>query len=127
MFEEAVLNVVSRYMKSKTGNAKAKIQNVETKKMTDVSQKKQRKSQKNETGHPPVSEMVMESIKALRKRNGASYEDIAKYIEEKYVVNVKRLKGHINTFLRKSLVAEKLERIVEVRYKVKTAATKKTN
>ena len=93
----------AKNVKNKTGNEKSQKRE---------NQMKKRKSAMPEANvaHPPVSEMVMNSIKALKKRNGASFEDISKYMEGKYVVNMKVLKSHVNKFLQKSIDKGMLEK-----------------
>ena len=57
--------------------------------------------------HPPISEMVLDSFRSLRKRNGTSVEDVCKCIEENFQVNINRIKPHVKKFLQKG-VAEGL-------------------
>ena len=78
---------------------------------------------KRKADHPPTSEMVMESIKVLKKRNGATYEDIKKHMEANYPVNMNMLKHHVKKFLEKSVNNEVLEKIdgagMAERFKIK--------
>lgn len=99
---EVVPDIQSEYT-DKTGNAKSKIQKSKTKKITTVASMSERKNLKGKAVHPPTSEMVMDSIKALKKRNGASFEDIRKYMEEKYAVDMRIFKYHVNKYLQKSV------------------------
>lgn len=59
--------------------------------------------------HPNTATMVMESIKALNKRNGVSLQNICDHIEETYVVNMKRLKSYIVKFLQKCVEDGEIE------------------
>ena len=72
---------------------------------------------------------VMYSIKALKKRNGASFEDISKQMEEKYSVNMKVLKSHVNKFLKKSVDNGLLDKTDgadgEARFKIKKSENNK--
>ena len=53
--------------------------------------------------HPPISEMVLDSFRALKKRNGTSVEEISEYIEENFQVNINRIKPYIKKFLQKGV------------------------
>lgn len=64
--EEVVPDTQRISMKDKTGNEKSKIKKDKIKKMT-VASMAERKILKRKALHPPTSEMVMESINALKK------------------------------------------------------------
>lgn len=61
--------------------------------------RKTRNSAKKTQNHPPTSEMVLDSIKSLKVRKGASLEDVCKHMEDTYDVNVRKLKPVISRCL----------------------------
>lgn len=48
--------------------------------------------------HPSTAAMVLDSIKTLKMRKGASILAISKYIEEKYGVDMRRIKPHMHKY-----------------------------
>lgn len=81
--------------------------------------------------HPPIAEMVIDSIKTLKKRNGVTPQHISNYIEQNYSVSTTQLKYYIDRFLQKSVTDGLVEKIQadsgEDRFKIKKAETVKKN
>ena len=73
--------------------------------------------------HPPVSEMVLDSFRALKKRNGTSAEEIISYIEGNFQVNINRMKSHIKKFLQKGVADGLFDQVNgsggDIKFKVK--------
>ena len=119
-----------RNIKEKPGNKKSRTTKAEAKKQK-LMLAPEGKNLKRKSEHPPTSEMVMDSIKSLKKRNGATFEDISKFMEKKYSVNMKVLKSHINKFLKKSVDHRVLEKTDgangEEKFKIKKFENKKRN
>lgn len=61
--------------------------------------------------HPPTSEMVLDSIKSLKMRKGASAEAIREYIMGKFKVGNRSMKPYINRFLKSGVEKGILERV----------------
>ncbi|KAJ6225742.1 hypothetical protein RDWZM_004287 [Blomia tropicalis] len=71
--------------------------------------------------HPPVKEMVTETIKTLKERNGSSLAAIKKHIASNYEVDIDRIVPFIRRFL-KSAVTSGL--LVQVKGKGATGSFK---
>ena len=115
-----ILDKRTRNVKNTTRIEKSQNDLVKKRKVAPVPETK---SLKIKATHPPTSAMVIDSIKALKKRNGASFEDISKHMEDKYAVNMKVLKSHVNKFLQKSIDNKVLEKTDgadgRIKYKIK--------
>lgn len=112
-----------RNTKNEVENETSKTMVTETKSLKTVSESKI-KSLKRKSIHPSISEMLMDSIKSLKKRNGVSFEDIKTQMEENYPVNVKGLvKYHVDNYLKKWVEMGILEKVdgadVEERFIIK--------
>lgn len=60
----------------------------------------ERRKLKRKAPHPPISEMLKESVKVLNKGRGATYNDIRKHVEKTYVVDWDLLKYHVRWLLK---------------------------
>lgn len=56
-----------------------------------------------EPSHPPVADMVIESILALKERKGSSLAKIKRYIHYNYIVDIDRLRPYITRFIKRAL------------------------
>lgn len=66
------------------------------------------KKPKAKSDHPPVSQMILEAITALKERKGSSLPAIKKYIAANYKVDVTKLAPFIKKSIKASVVAGKL-------------------
>lgn len=69
------------------------------------------KLQKKEPTHPPTSVMIIDSIKAQKKLNGATMEHIEQYMEDNYDININRLRHHIRNFTEKAVASGVLDKV----------------
>nr|CAD7201976.1 unnamed protein product [Timema douglasi] len=57
------------------------------------------------TSHPPTSTMVLEAIVAKANKGGVSVQAIKKFIAEKYLLDIKKYKIHIKTYLSMAVIS----------------------
>lgn len=120
---KTMFDKVTRNMGNEAKNETSIIIHGEAKKLKTVNECK-RKGRKRKFSHPPVSEMLMDSLKSIKKVSGVSFEDIKTHMEENFQVTVKALlKYHVNNFLLKWVEDGILEKVDEAdmgaRYKIK--------
>lgn len=79
--------------------------------------------------HPPTAEMALDAIKTLKVRKGVPLRTISKFIDEKYDVDIKIIRPHLNKFLKNAVDKGDLERVSGVgaagRFKIKKKETSK--
>lgn len=78
------------------------------KKAASPKKKVARKAKKPAT-HPPVAQMVIAAIKALKERKGSSLAAIKKYIAANYKCDVAKLAPHIRRFVKKAVTDGRLK------------------
>ena len=78
------------------------------KKAASPKKKVARKAKKPAT-HPPVAQMVIAAIKALKERKGSSLAAIKKYIAANYKCDVAKLAPHIRRFVKKAVADGRLK------------------
>lgn len=61
--------------------------------------------------HPPIAEMVVAAIKALKDRKGSSLPAIKKYLSANYKVDVAKVAPFLKRFLRNAVTAGKLVQV----------------